>query len=371
MKKTVAAILAFLIALFTMVSVSAADPQSGTRRERSIPNVMLADEFRCADTAEYAEAQGEKLITLDLVSDTHIGAKNASAYVSRSFATIDAEKDEIDGVIVSGDLTQSGQDSQMTEVYSILRSYTGSNLITANGNHDYGQGLQAGEMRSVAIRHRNEFLNLDTQKDYYSTEIKGYKFVVMGSEGNLPNSASISNEQLAFIESEVQEGAQGGRPVFVICYWPMRNTHGERISWPIIPGGALDSSTTKKLQSILSRFDNVFYISGHLHAGLNGRLSRRLFGACCVEQHNGISCINVPSLGKGNHLGLTAKGTGMRLTVYSDKAVIEGRSFYNDQWLDNYVYEISLKDAKPAVSIESMPAALPAEPEPLREKEAA
>lgn len=371
MKKTVAALLAFLFALFMVVSVSAADPQPVTQRIRSIPNVMLADEFRAADTAAYTEAQGEKLITLDLVSDTHIGAKNAYGYVSRSIATIDAEKDEIDGVIVSGDLTQSGLESEMTEVYSILRSYTGGNLITANGNHDYGRGTQAGEMRPVAIQHRNAFLGLDTRKDYYSTEINGYKFVVMGSEGNSPNSASISDEQLSFVEAEVQEGAQGGKPVFVICHWPMRNTHGERISWPIIPGGALDSSTTKKLQNILSRYDNVFYISGHLHAGLNGRLTRLLFGACCVEQHNGISCINVPSLGKGNHLGLPAKGTGMRLTVYSDKAVIEGRSFYNDQWLDNYVYEVSLKDAQPAAGAGDLPEALPPEPAPLRDEKAA
>lgn len=371
MKKITASFLALIIALFSLVSASAIDAQSVTQHKRPIPNVMLADEFRTADTADYTESQGEKLITLDLVSDTHIGAGNAYTYVSTSFATINAEKDEIDGVVVCGDLTQDGYESEMKEAYSIFRSYTGDNLITVNGNHDYGRGLKSGSMRPFAINERNDFMGLDTQKDYYSTEINGYKFVIMGSEGNKPNSAYISDEQLAFVESEVREGSQGGKPVFVLCHWPLRNTHGERISWPIIPGGALESSTTKKLKSILSGFDNVFYISGHLHAGLNGRLSRRLFGACCVEQHDGITCINVPGLGKGNHFGLTSKGTGMRLTVYSDKAIIEGKDFYNNQWLNNYVYEVGLKDAKAAVNIDNLPAMLPDETELLNNKEAA
>ena len=365
MKKFVAVSLALIIALFALGPAFADEPQSIIEDERSVPDVILADEFREADTAEYSEAQSEKLITLDLVSDTHIGKDNAYAYVSRSFETINAEKGEIDGVIVAGDLTNTGAEPEMASAYSVFSSYTGSNLITANGNHDYGRGTKAGSMRPVAIKYRNEFMGLDTEKDYYSTEINGYKVVVMGSEGNKPNSASISDEQLAFVESEVQEGSKGGQPVFVVCHWPMRNTHGERISWPIIPGGALDSSTTNKLKNILSRFDNVIYISGHLHAGLNGRLSRRIFGACCVEQHNGITCINVPGLGKGNHFGLTAKGTGMRLTVYRDKAVIEGRSFYSGEWFDNYVYEVSLKDAKPAEIIEVIPDLPPEDPEQL------
>ncbi|MBR6005138.1 MAG: metallophosphoesterase [Clostridia bacterium] len=371
MKKTVAVVLALLVMLFSAVPAFAADSQSITQRQRSIPNVMVADEFRTSDTAAYTEAQGEKIITLDLVSDTHIGSKNASAYVRPSIANIDREKDEIDGVIVSGDLTHSGYDSEFSDVYSILKTYTGGNMITANGNHDYGRWAKSGEMRPYAIKHRNEFMGIDTQKDYYSTEINGYKFVVMGSEGNKPNSAYISDEQLAFVKAEVQEGSQGGRPVFVICHWPMRNTHGERWSWPIIPGGALDSSTTKKLQNNLSQFNNVFYISGHLHAGLNGRLTRRIFSACCVEQHSGITCINVPSLGQGNHLGLTSRGTGMRLTVYSDKAVVEGRNFYTGEWLDNYVYEVSLKNAQAAAPLEDMPAMLPETPALPGDEEAA
>ena len=362
MKKLVAVILALIISLFAAVPAFAADAQSLTQRMKSVPNVMVADEFRDSDTADYAEPQGGKIITLDLISDTHIGSRNGAAYTRPSISRINAEKDEIDGVIVSGDLTDHGYDSEFTEFYSILGAYTGDNLITANGNHDYGRWTQSGEMRPYAIKHRNEYMGITTSKDYYSTDIKGYKVVVMGSEGNKPNSATISDEQLAFVKAEVQEGAQGGKPVFVICHWPMRNTNCERISWPIIPGGALDSSTTKKLQNILGQFNNVFYISGHLHAGLNGRLTQRLFGGKCVEQHNGITCINVPSLGSGNHLGLSAKGTGMRLTVYSDRAVVEGRNFYTGEWLSNYTYEVSLKNAQAVSNGENMPAMLPETP---------
>ncbi len=363
MKKIIAVILALIISMFAALPAFSAEVPEIFEKQRSIPNVMVADEFRSADFAEYSEAQGEKLLTLDLISDTHIGGRNTSAYLRQSIETINAEKNEIDGVIVSGDLTNKGYDQEFTTAYNLFSTYKGENMITVNGNHDYGRGTSSGEMRPYAIKHRNEFMGITTQKDYYSTDIKGYKVVVMGSEGNRPNSADISDEQLEFVKAEVREGAQGGKPVFVICHWPMRNTHCERISWPIIPGGALDTSTTRKLQKILGAYDNVFYISGHLHAGLNGRLTRLLFGGCCVEQRNGINCINVPSLGTGNHLGVTAKGTGMRLTVYSDKAVVEGRNFYTGDWLDSYVYELSLNNASAAVPVDEMPALLPDTPE--------
>ncbi len=368
MKKITAVILAVILTFFTAVTAFAA-PLPQADGARSIPNVMVADEFRAADTAAYTQAQGEKIITLDLVSDTHIGASNASSYVRPCIERINAEKDQTDGVIVAGDLTQSGYEDELSDAYAILRGYTGENMVTVNGNHDYGRWTQSGKMRPVAIKYRNEFMGITTQKDYYSTDINGYKVVVMGSEGNRPNSADISDEQLDFVRAEVAEGARGGKPVFVVCHWPMRNTHCERISWPIIPGGALDSATTRKLQNILSQYDNIFYISGHLHAGLNGRLTRRLFGGCCVEQRNGITCINIPSLGRGNHLGLRAKGTGMRLTVYGDKAVVEGRNYYTGEWLDNYVYEVSLKGASPVSAAPELPDAAQPESPALPEDE--
>ncbi|MBQ4243367.1 MAG: metallophosphoesterase [Clostridia bacterium] len=362
MKRVIAVFLALIITLAAGITAFSEELHPVKEQKRSIRNVFVADEFRTSDIVEYTEPEGDKLLTLDLISDTHIGSGDAAGIVSTSIRTIDAEKDSIDGVIVSGDLTHRGYDSEFDEVYSILGNYSGDNLITANGNHDYGRWSDSGMMRPYAIRHRNDYLGIDTQKDYYSTEINGYKFIIMGNEGNKPNSADISDEQLVFVNSELKEGTEGGRPVFVICHWPLRNTHGERISWPIIPGGALNSSTTKKLTAILEQYKNVFYISGHLHAGLSGKFIRRFFKACCVEQHNGITCINVPSLGSGNHLGLTSKGTGMRLTVYGDKAIVEGRNFYTGEWLDNYVYEVSLNNAKPASQGGGLPAILPDAP---------
>ncbi len=358
MKRIISVVLAAVISLFAAVNAFAATGDGLYERIRSIPNVILADEFRDSDFAPYEQAQGDKLLTVDLISDTHIGSDGTEYYARQAVSLMNSEKDSLDGVIIPGDLTHTGNSYEFDEFYSIVEGYRGENLITANGNHDYGRWTQAGEMRYTAIDHRNSFMGIDTRKDYYSTELKGCKVVVMGSEGNKPNSAYISDEQLAFVDSELKEGAKDGRPAFVICHWPMRNTHGERISWPIIPGGALDSSTTQKLKSILSKYDNIFYISGHLHAGLNGRLSRFFFRACCVEQHDGITCINVPSLGQGNHLGKMSKGTGMRLTVYSDKAVIEGRDFTTGEWLDRYVYEVSLNNARIPAD-EPMPALLP------------
>ena len=52
----------------------------------------------------------------------------------------------------------------------------------------------------------------------------------------------------------------------------------------------------------------------------------------------------------------------MRLTVYSDRAVVEGRNFYTGEWLSNYVYTVSLKNAQAVSNGENMPAMLPETP---------
>lgn len=348
MKRTIAVLISVLIILSAGTGLLTVGASEGLSGEKNAPDVMLIDEFMNSETAEYTEPEGGPILTLDLISDTHIGAKGTSEILATAINTIEAEKDSIDGVIVAGDLTDTGNEEEFSEAYSLFRGYTGGNMVTANGNHDYGRSLQAGKMRPHAIKYRNELTGVTDETDYYSTEIGGYKYIVIGNENNKPNSATISDEQLEFINRELEDGTSGGRPVFVICHWPMRNTHGERLSWPIIPGGALSKATSRKLLDILSSYDNVFYISGHLHAGLNGRLTRKLFKACCVEQHEGVTCINIPTLGKTNHLGLTESGTGMRLTVYSDKAVIEGRNYLTGEWLDSYIYETELKNASPA-----------------------
>ena len=91
------------------------------------------------------------------------------------------------GVIFAGDLTSGGTEERFQIFYSLLELYTGDRVVIANGNHDCGQFKDSAEHREIALRYRNAYLGPDTEKDYYSTEIKGYKAIVMGDEGEKAN----------------------------------------------------------------------------------------------------------------------------------------------------------------------------------------
>ena len=338
MKKILCAILVLIMTLSVFVCCLSIGTSADGNITKSF-SAMLIDGGTGMSQIDVDESQ--KLLTVDIISDTHIGASGASGVVRSCIQRIESESGSVDALIIPGDLTNGGDEPEFAEFYNILNTYSGS-AIVANGNHDYGSFSSTDIHRPIALKYRNQYKGISSDKNYYSTDIKGCKVIVLGDEGNKPNSGTISREQLDYLRSEVAEGAKDGAPVFVIAHWPLRNTNGERFSWPIIPGGAFSKSTSDEILSILSAYPNVFYISGHLHAGLNGRLTRTILNACCVEKHNGVTCINAPSCGKSNHMGYFGKGTGMRMSVYKDRVIIEGRNYESGEWLTRYVYDVPL-----------------------------
>lgn len=310
-----------------------------------------------APATEAAAEEDGVLLTLELWSDTHIGSGNALHFLENGVEVLNSEPKHADGIIVSGDLSNGGYADEYRDFYNTMAKVEGSKVVTANGNHDYGQTKSHEERRPVAIRYRNECVGVDSTKDYYSTDINGYKVIVLGDEGTKPNSAVISDTQLSWLGEELAEGAKDGKPCFVVCHWPLKGDHGEWFLWPIIPGGHIDSSSTRKIRSMMEHYSNVFFISGHLHAGLNGEFARRFFNSGCVKEKNGVTYISVPSFGQGNRFGIRDKGTGMHVTLTKDKLLIEGKNYLTGRNYEGYVYEIGVNNYNP----ETVPAD-PADP---------
>lgn len=287
----------------------------------------------------------DALLTFELISDTHVGANGTAEWFEDGLKKIAESNLNMDAMVISGDLTDHGDSDMIEQFYSILDANKPvDTVICATGNHDMGQTSPSAERRAAFINERNSRMGIDSDKIYYSVDIKGYKFIVLGDEGNGFNTCKLSDEQLAFVDEELKTGATDGKPTFVICHWPMRRNHGAHFLWPIWPGGNLNLSTTNKLMSILKKYDNVFYLSGHLHAGLNGIRTSLLFKACCVENHDGVTCVNSPSFGKSNRFGVAAKATGMEFKVYDDKVVIIGKNYMDNTSYDQYTYTIDLVD---------------------------
>jgi hypothetical protein len=92
----------------------------------------------------------------------------------------------------------------------------------------------------------------------------------------------------------------------------------------------------------MEKYPNVFYISGHMHAGIKSGVIDEKFGLANVETVNGVTYISLPTYGLVNSFGDPVFGTGMQLEVYDDEVIIRPRNFITNAWYTNAVYEIGL-----------------------------
>ena len=104
----------------------------------------------------------------------------------------------------------------------------------------------------------------------------------------------------------------------------------------------MDEESGRKVKATLQKYDNVFYISGHMHEGINGELTRRVLGFCCVETVDGVNCISLPTYLIVNRYGLPGNGLGFQMEVYSDRVVFRARNFITSKWYLPYKFTIDL-----------------------------
>ena len=109
-----------------------------------------ADKLFTPVTEAKAETE-DVLLTLERWSDTHIGSKNAQHYLENGVDTINSEENKADGIIVSGDLTTDGAESEYRSFYEIMSKINGPKLVTANGNHDSRTGVKMQWMVDIML----------------------------------------------------------------------------------------------------------------------------------------------------------------------------------------------------------------------------
>ena len=178
----------------------------------------------------------------------------------------------------------------------------------------------------------SENLGIEIDKPYFSYEVKGYKFIVMGSDTWEFEKAGISQEQLDFIDSEL--AAANGKPSFVVCHQPLANTHGLPEVWK---NGDLGKDS-EAVKAVLMKHSNVFYLNGHLHDGVYEK-SLEVFDA-----EKGVYSINLPSFGKDNDYGKFAQtGLGTYVELYDDCVVFTARDFARGENLEGCTYTFDIK----------------------------
>ena len=286
---------------------------------------------------------GEDNAVMALVADPQVGTYFFKRYITFKGAAEDLHNAacKFDAVIGLGDITENAQQTEYQLVYENLAGID-TRYIMATGNHDirlhgYNYSVKTFTDFANALNdNENPISELN-----FSERVGGYKVIVLGSDKMELERVYLSDEVLEWLDDEVE--AENGKPTFVICHQTLKNTHNEGLAFGSITnaGGHMgDQSIVVK--KILSKYKNVFFITGHLHSG---------FGPDSYNNVDGIHCINAPSMAIENKDGTyNDAGTGYIMEVYEDEVIFRARDFAKGTWVAETTgdksYDITIKIEK-------------------------
>ncbi len=262
-----------------------------------------------------------------MFADTHIRATYFNpGWLDCGLQDIENSPEEFDALVIAGDLTEASDSLSYEILWELLEEGEGyETILLATGNHDIRLDYEGNTKKIMAKQ--SEYINTEITKPYYSYDVEGITFIVMGSDAWQLEKAVISDEQLAFLDSELERATADGKPAFVICHQPLANTHGLPDVWK--NGDLGDDSEAVK--AVLMKYKNVFYLNGHLHDGVYEK-SLEVF-----DSENGVYSINLPAYGKDNDYGeFSQNGLGVYIEVYEDEVVFTARDFRAGKALEGY-----------------------------------
>ncbi|MBQ3537859.1 MAG: metallophosphoesterase [Clostridia bacterium] len=276
------------------------------------------------------------------VSDIHMTDEFARVQVLKcGLWDMDYAEDELDALVLAGDLTDHGLEEEYVNLAKAFEPYKpAKEILMAVGNHDTwtDEDDRYEPAKENFIKYSKEITGRELTECYYTTEINGYTFIVMASEGT-HTSATISDTQLKWLREEMDKASQKGLPIFVISHWPLAETHGLPESWGDEEPELLDGSfgdQNYEVEAILKDYENVFLISGHIHNGFVNEDQTDVYGYTSVESYGSLHSINLPSYMYMGIRGRVFNGLGYSIEVYEDEVVIRARSFTSGIWYTDY-----------------------------------
>lgn len=296
----------------------------------------------------YQPKEPEKvLLNAAVISDVHIDTRLPLGKALFRAGLRDMSKNGIknDAIVVSGDLTNYGDEQSLIDFFNLIRDNCNADkAVIAMGNHDIGHvsdlGFTNDEARAWYVKNYNELMGFDFDKSYYAIDVKGYKFIVLCDESaDNWDCFEIYDEQIAFLDAQLASATANGMPAFVVCHEPCEGVNGQPTVWK---DGAMDSESSTKVKATMEKYKNVFFISGHMHEGINGELTEKVLGFCCVETLNGVTYVNLPTYLLVNRFGFLHNGMGLQMEVYESRVVFRARNYLTSRWYPDYEYEIPL-----------------------------
>lgn len=250
--------------------------------------------------------------------------------------------DILDALVLCGDITEYGAKCEYKFVKKLLDDDNDkiNNIFAVPGNHDI-------RLRNYKkqVRRFTEFVNSlacgkkdENDSYYYTRDLNGIRFIMMGSDASTFEAAYISDTQLKNLENDIKT-APKGKPVFVFNHQTLKRTNG--LPKTFLGKGKWRGSVglqSEKLKNVLSKYKNVYFVTGHLHYCTS---------EYTFEDYGNFKALSVPTIGVINHGEFKNMTQGYIISVYDDKVVLRSRVFSEGRYTPNEVpnayIEVSIK----------------------------
>lgn len=241
----------------------------------------------------------------------------------------DLKNTHIDLLAIAGDIAENGFKCEYRMVSKILNEIAQNvdNFILVPGNHDVRMRFYKRQLSVFRdfIKNTVNGVQHTGEHYYFSKEINGYTFLMMGPDRSSFESAYISKKQLEWIDAEIGKATADGKPVFVINHQALNKHHGLPDVWEGLGNwrGGLGMQSDK-LKAVFEKHNNVIFITGHLHYGTYEKT---------FEDCGSYKSLSVQTVGASNHGSYGEESQGYVISVYDDRIEMRARLFAGGEYV--------------------------------------
>ncbi|MBQ6065221.1 MAG: metallophosphoesterase [Clostridia bacterium] len=285
--------------------------------------------------AAYSAKEPDKvLMNAVIVSDTHASdtlRHDNNKTLTKLFAGIGKSRTQLDAIVIPGDLTQCALPKEYAILSAVIGRYHSADaVIPALGNHDVRGDYDAQDYEANMANYYAfcRSLGVPARQPYWSVNVNGYLFIVLGAEAEEKDRTWFSDAQLQWLDGQLAKAERRGKPAFIVNHQVIDHTNDVDRLWYF--DGSIGGQS-EEVEAIIRRHTEhglpVIFISGHLHAP---------FSEYTFEQHgDNLYCLNVPSVHTAQ------AGQGCTLECYADRVLIRARNFITGEWLPD-AYTVTL-----------------------------
>lgn len=275
------------------------------------------------------------LLSATVLADLHMESNSRERHQRIGSILQTASQADTDVLLLLGDNTMNSQLIESLPFYGLVgRLFEKDEVIIAAGNHDLdGNEYNNSDYAALSSRFvflRNSIFADDGDKVWFSREVNGYRFLVLGGDAQSDEDGRqvLSDGQLDWLEAELALAAEEEKPCFVLNHYLVEGRNGMRSY------SAFNlSDNNDRLTAILENSGvRTFYLSGHSHFGVD---------STSVDTVGNVTYINLPSAGnEGNYTFLPDAvddaGVGLQIEVYADHVRLGFYNYLTQQWLEDY-----------------------------------